>query len=185
MAGKKGEDVVVRCSFCGKTQEQVRKLIAGPNSTFICDECVEVCAEIIDEEFEVEEVNPVAEDINLLKPEEITYKQIFAESDLVVTDYSSVVFDFAYLRKPVLYFQADKEEFFGGMHTYDKGYFDYEKDGFGEVAYTVDNLIQLMQQYMQLDCTLKDEYAQRIEDTFPYSDTNNSKRVFDEIFQLK
>ena len=71
MAGKKGEDIVVRCSFCGKTQAQVRKLIAGPNSTFICDECVEVCAEIIDEEFEVEEVNPVAEDINLLKPEEI------------------------------------------------------------------------------------------------------------------
>ena len=71
MAGKKGEDIVVRCSFCGKTQVQVRKLIAGPNSTFICDECVEVCAEIIDEEFEVEEVNPVAEDINLLKPEEI------------------------------------------------------------------------------------------------------------------
>ena len=57
MAGKKGEDIVVRCSFCGKTQAQVRKLIAGPNSTFICDECVEVCAEIIDEEFEVEEVN--------------------------------------------------------------------------------------------------------------------------------
>ena len=71
MAGKKGEDIVVRCSFCGKTQAQVRKLIAGPNSKFICDECVEVCAEIIDEEFEVEEVNPVAEDINLLTPEEI------------------------------------------------------------------------------------------------------------------
>ena len=70
MAGRKGEDIV-RCSFCGKTQSQVRKLIAGPNSTFICDECVEVCAEIIDEEFEAEEVNPVAEDINLLKPEEI------------------------------------------------------------------------------------------------------------------
>ena len=70
MAGKKGEDIV-RCSFCGKTQSQVRKLIAGPNNTFICDECVEVCAEIIDEELEQDEINPVAEDINLLKPEEI------------------------------------------------------------------------------------------------------------------
>ena len=70
MAGRKGEEIV-RCSFCGKTQSQVRKLIAGPNNTFICDECVEVCAEIIDEELELEEINPVAEEINLLKPEEI------------------------------------------------------------------------------------------------------------------
>lgn len=70
MAGKRGEDIV-RCSFCGKTQSQVRKLIAGPNGTFICDECVEVCAEIIDEELEMDEMNPVADEINLLKPEEI------------------------------------------------------------------------------------------------------------------
>ena len=70
MAGRKSEDIV-RCSFCGKTQSQVRKLIAGPNYTFICDECVEVCAEIIDEELDMDEINPVAEEINLLKPEEI------------------------------------------------------------------------------------------------------------------
>ena len=63
----------VRCSFCNKTQAQVRKLIAGPNGTYICDECVEVCAEIIEEELEYEEGrrrNPFM-DINLLKPEEI------------------------------------------------------------------------------------------------------------------
>lgn len=61
-----------RCSFCGKTQEQVRKLIAGPNDIYICDECVELCAEIIDEEFEEEEeVEVIDSDINLLKPKEI------------------------------------------------------------------------------------------------------------------
>ena len=70
MAGKKGDEIV-RCSFCGKTQSQVRRLIAGPNSAYICDECIEVCAEILDEELECDEINPVAEDINLLKPEEI------------------------------------------------------------------------------------------------------------------
>ena len=48
---KKGEEVV-RCSFCGKAQAQVRKLIAGPNGAYICDECVEICTEIIEEEFE-------------------------------------------------------------------------------------------------------------------------------------
>ena len=70
MAGKKGEDIV-RCSFCGKTQAQVRKLIAGPNGAYICDECIEVCSEIVEEELEYEEGNSVTEEINLLKPEEI------------------------------------------------------------------------------------------------------------------
>lgn len=70
MAGKKGEDIV-RCSFCGKAQAQVRKLIAGPNGAYICDECIEVCAEIVEEELEYEEMDSAAEEINLLKPEEI------------------------------------------------------------------------------------------------------------------
>lgn len=65
-------DDQVRCSFCNKTQAQVRKLIAGPRGTYICDECVDVCAEIIEEEFAYEEDgwSPFS-DINLLKPEEI------------------------------------------------------------------------------------------------------------------
>lgn len=67
-------DDQIRCSFCNKTQSQVRKLIAGPNNTYICDECVEVCSEIIDEELgyddEEQEMPPVS-DINLIKPEEI------------------------------------------------------------------------------------------------------------------
>ena len=50
----RGEDKV-RCSFCGKTQNQVRKLIAGPDGVYICDDCVDVCGEIIDEEFDDEE----------------------------------------------------------------------------------------------------------------------------------
>lgn len=56
-----------RCSFCNKTQDQVRKLIAGPNA-YICDECIEICSEIIDEEFDED---PVYDNINLLKPKEI------------------------------------------------------------------------------------------------------------------
>ncbi len=50
MAGKASDDIV-RCSFCNKPQSQVRKLIAGPNGAYICDECIEVCSEIIEEEF--------------------------------------------------------------------------------------------------------------------------------------
>ena len=54
MAGRKGEELV-RCSFCGKTQAQVQKLIAGPNGAYICDECVSVCNEIIEEELDFED----------------------------------------------------------------------------------------------------------------------------------
>ena len=69
MAGRHEE--VVRCSFCNKTQAQVGKMIAGPNGVYICDQCVDVCAEIIEEEMGYMEDDRVYEDINLLKPEEI------------------------------------------------------------------------------------------------------------------
>ena len=69
MANKRDE--VIRCSFCNKTQAQVGKMIAGPNGVYICDQCVDVCAEIIEEEMGYQGHDSEFEDINLLKPEEI------------------------------------------------------------------------------------------------------------------
>ena len=72
MAGR--EDRQLRCSFCNKTQDQVKKLIAGPNGTYICDECVSVCEEILNEEFDYyddDAKNAADMEINLLKPMEI------------------------------------------------------------------------------------------------------------------
>ncbi len=65
------DDKKLRCSFCGKSQDQVRKLIAGPNGAYICDECVDICAEIIEEEFDDMEEVALQNEINLLKPKEI------------------------------------------------------------------------------------------------------------------
>ncbi|MCI9377333.1 MAG: ATP-dependent Clp protease ATP-binding subunit ClpX [Eubacterium sp.] len=76
MAGRNiigGADKIC-CSFCGRPQEQVRKLIAGPRGAFICDECVDICAEIIEEEMQEEEeveFQAPEQEINLLKPEEL------------------------------------------------------------------------------------------------------------------
>ena len=67
----KGNDTKIRCSFCGKTEDQVRRLIAGPDGAFICDECVEICAGIIEEEVYGDRNNVAEEEINLLKPKEI------------------------------------------------------------------------------------------------------------------
>lgn len=73
MAGR-GIDEKLRCSFCNKTQDQVKKLISGPNGIYICDQCVSICSDILDEEFEEEDDdgNPAEDmEINLLKPKEI------------------------------------------------------------------------------------------------------------------
>ena len=74
MAGRNSEDKI-RCSFCGKSQQQVRKLIAGPNGAFICDECIDICSEIIEEElmdFDATEDDAVSSaDINLTSPMEM------------------------------------------------------------------------------------------------------------------
>jgi len=71
VAGKNMEKI--RCSFCGKTQDQVRKLIAGPGGAYICDECVDICSEIIEEEFEDDVTQqPKADfEINLQKPKKL------------------------------------------------------------------------------------------------------------------
>lgn len=73
MAGKNVDDKL-RCSFCNKTQNQVKKLIAGPNGAYICDECVGICSEILDEEFlddDKMDESDAGLDINLLKPKKI------------------------------------------------------------------------------------------------------------------
>lgn len=73
MAGRNSDEI--RCSFCNKTQDQVRKMIAGPGGVYICDQCVEICSDIVEEEFEDEDEGLRQEDqqmeINLLKPLEI------------------------------------------------------------------------------------------------------------------
>ncbi len=72
LAGKDNNNGVKKlcCSFCGKTEDMVRKLIAGPKDVFICDECIDICSEILDEEMD-EKLETTELEINLMKPKEI------------------------------------------------------------------------------------------------------------------
>ena len=71
----------VRCSFCQKTEDQVRKLIAGPDGAYICDECVGICSEIMEEEFGgYDKEDILGSEINLMKPEEDVYKRQLQDS---------------------------------------------------------------------------------------------------------
>lgn len=70
MAGRTPQDKI-RCSFCNKTQDMVRKMISGQDGAYICDECISLCTEILEEEMEDEEIEEVKSSINLLKPIQI------------------------------------------------------------------------------------------------------------------
>lgn len=112
-----------------------------------------------------------------------SYKDIFAQTDLMITDYSSVAFDFAYLRKPIVYSQFDRDSFFSGAHSYTEGYFDYERDGFGEVEHTLDGTVDRIIEYMADGCQMKEEYRKRMDETFAFNDRNCSKRVYERIIE--
>lgn len=112
-----------------------------------------------------------------------SYREIYAESSLVITDYSSSVFDFCLLKKPVVYCQFDKDEFWKS-HSYREGYFNYEKDGFGEVTFDEDSLVDTVISYMKDKCKLKRVFEKRINEFFAFNDKNNCRRVYEKIKSL-
>lgn len=114
-----------------------------------------------------------------------SYRKIFAETDLMLTDYSSVAFDFAYLRKPIIYSQFDHDEFFNGTHSYTEGYFDYVTDGFGEVEYTMEDTVNRIIEYMENGCVLKEMYRKRIEETFSFHDQECCRRVMERLMESR
>lgn len=122
-------------------------------------------------------------DITTIITENVDYNKLYAESNLIITDYSSAVFDFAYMRKPIFYTHFDKEEFFAGGHSYQQGYFDYERDGFGEVEYDLESTVNRIIEYMENDCQLKDAYRERIDNFFAYNDKNNCQRIYEKLIE--
>ncbi len=113
------------------------------------------------------------------------YTDVYRDSSLIITDYSSAVFDFAYMKKPVLYAQFDKDEFFSGKHICKQGYFDYENDGFGEVEYDLESTVTRIIEYMENGCKMKEQYRERVDRFFAYHDRNNCRRVYEKILQME
>ena len=105
------------------------------------------------------------------------YQEIFNESSLLITDYSSVFFDFSYLKKPVIYYQYAKDYHFDS----DNGYFDYNTMGFGDVIKSEDEIIDKIINYLEDNCQMEDKYKERVDNFFKYTDKNNCKRCYDWI----
>ncbi len=115
--------------------------------------------------------------------EEFSYQQQFISCALMVTDYSSVAFDFAYLNKPVIYARFDEEEFYTGQ-KYGHGYFDFEKDGFGPVCRDLETTVNQLIHYIENGCMLEKKYQEHIERFYQYQDADNCKRVLEAVLEL-
>ena len=110
--------------------------------------------------------------------ENTTYQELFKSSDLLITDYSSVAFDFAYMKKPLIYYQ------YGNDYNFKEGYFKYKTMGFGEVTQTQDELINIVEDYLKNTCQMKEEYESRVDSFYKYKDKNNCERVYEAILKL-
>lgn len=110
-------------------------------------------------------------------------QDLFDNSSLMITDFSSVAFEMAYLYKPVLYYQFDEEEFFAN-HSYTKGYYDYRTDGFGPVVTTEEDLLKELEILLQNDCKVGEPYKSNIENTFAFRDGKCCERIYQEILKL-
>ncbi|MEE0901389.1 MAG: CDP-glycerol glycerophosphotransferase family protein, partial [Methanobrevibacter sp.] len=108
------------------------------------------------------------------------YTETFNNASLIVTDYSSIAFDFAYMKKPLIYYQFDNNYHF----NVDEAYFQYEEDGFGPVARTHDDLKREIFRIIENGCVMDDVYQKRVDIFFKHIDRNNSKRVYEEICRL-
>lgn len=122
-------------------------------------------------------------DIIRVIPGVADYSKAFRENALMITDFSSVAFDFAYMRKPVIYTQFDADTFFD-VH-FAKGYFDYDDDGFGPVCYDYESSVETIVKYIESGCSMEKKYMDRIDDFFAWKDKGNCKRVYDEIMKLE
>ena len=103
------------------------------------------------------------------------------ESAVLITDFSSVFFDFAYMGKPEVFYQFDEERY--RASHFKKGYFDYDSDAFGKVCRSEEDTVKETISILESGCSLSQVYRQRADEFFTLRDTNNSKRVFEEIYR--
>lgn len=116
--------------------------------------------------------------IKIVSREDVVLQDLLKTSRLLITDYSSVAFDFGYMNKPILYYQFDTEEYY--RNHYQKGYFDYEKNGFGKVVSNENILIQEIEKIKQIK-GMPEIYKQRKSEFFKIYDNCNCCRIYKAI----
>ena len=108
---------------------------------------------------------------------DMSYEKILTEASLMVTDYSGVQFDFAYMRKPIVYYHPDTLP-----PHYESGGIDYPTQGFGPIITNHEDVVDEICKYMENSCKTEPEYIDRANDFFEFDDFNNAKRIYEEIY---
>lgn len=117
-----------------------------------------------------------SERISICRWDELSIPSLLKKASVLITDYSSVYMDFAYMEKPVVYYHFDADAYREGHLP--TGYFDYRRDGFGPVADTIHNLFAYLNTIFQNDCKMDEVYLNRIDGFFTIRDQYNSRRTY-------
>ena len=110
-------------------------------------------------------------------------QELFVKASLFITDYSSLFFDFAYIKTPIIYTHFDYDQY--RKFQYSQGYFNYLRDGFGPIFYDIESTINGIIYEIENKCKMKKKYLIRIKKYFKYSDDKNSYRTYISIIKSK
>lgn len=122
-----------------------------------------------------------SDNVIIASKSEYDVQTLLKESLLLITDYSSVFFDFAYMHKPLIYYQFDRQAF--RRNHYREGYFSYD-DGFGPVAFDDESLIGYVEECCRNKFKMMSTYEEKADSFFLLRDSENCKRVFDSVMAL-
>ncbi len=123
---------------------------------------------------------PDIDGVEIIPATTVNYEKILTESSLMLTDYSGVQFDFAYMRKPVVYYHPPKLP-----PHYKEGGFFYDSMGFGEICTEHQQMVDCLCEYMENNCEMKPFYKDRADDFFAYSDLESCKRIYDDMMEYQ
>ena len=108
--------------------------------------------------------------------------KLILDGSLLVTDYSSIFFEFGYINKPIIYTQFDYMEY--RKFHYPEGYFNYQKDGFGPIYDNINQTVESIINYIKCNCSIEEKYLNRIQSFFIFLDNNNSERLYQHIMNI-
>lgn len=117
--------------------------------------------------------------VEIMTNSDVNLQQMLKKAAVLITDYSSIFMDFAYMRKPEIFFQFDCDKFREGH--YQEGYFSYENDGFGCVCRDSDSLVKELSRIVENNMQIEDKYRNRIDDFFAFEDKKNCERTYTAI----
>ena len=124
----------------------------------------------------------MADIITIARRNDYDVQDLLKRAAVLITDFSSVMFDFAYMGKPVVYYQFDEEEY--REKHYQKGYFDYYRDGFGPIFTNKSRIVTYIKELIERNMVPEHEYQTRMERFFVPHDNHNCERVYQAVLRL-